>query len=1427
MLSKFSVKKPYTVLVGVLLALVLGFVSFTKMQADLLPNINFPYVVVMTTYIGASPESVETVVTAPVESAMATISNIESITSMSSENYSVVILQFAQTANMDSVSLEIRESLDQLESYWDDSVGHPIIMKINPNMLPTMILAVGADGMDDTEIASFASDKVIPAIESIEGVASVNATGLIEKQVNVIIRGDKIDAINEQIYKLIDEKFEEAYDEIQTAKEELSKNETELKKGQNKLNSAAGTIDQNKAELTNKKDSTIKELSQAKLQTLTAKADLEAAKTQINSNVQMSNALFNAINQLEEAIPGLKQAQGSLSTVDYQTSSVISTYQSAVLGHTNGYVTDEQFSLAQTNMNAYKQSLIGGGQTDIGIIFAAQPAVRGRIAQIDFGTSDAYTNFKTILDEYSTYLASTITSSEAQLASTKLQLTEMCGGTTAQHVQAYCATQQMGLPQINEAIGKLDENIKTLYENESEALIQFSNGMASLDLAKSQLESSKTEITSGKAKLDDAKNQLEDAEEKIEDQKAEAKEKADMAGILTEDLITKLLSAQNFEMPAGYVMGGDEKYLVRVGDKPETVEDLMALPLIKFPMEEDKVITLGDVAEIFESDNSGEVYANVNGKPGIILSIQKQTGYSTGTVAKLINKKIADLKDTYSELSLVPLMDQGIYIDLVTSSIFENVLLGAALAVLVLILFLRDIRPTIVIALSIPISIIVAIVCMYFSGVTLNIISLSGLALGVGMLVDNSIVVIENIYRMRNDGMEIKEAAIEGAREVAGAIFASTLTTVSVFLPIVFTEGITRQLFVDMGLTIAYSLLASLVVALTVVPALSTGLLRNINTKAKEKRTKNNNGYKKFLEVCLKLKPLVLLLAVGLLVGSAFLAARKGIAYFPEMESTQISVDVSLAEESPLTDVVSETDEIIARIMEIPDVVDAGAMASSSSLSMLGGMRTNSSETTATSIYVLTKEKREHTGAELAKIIQEKTADIEGITVSVNTSTMDMSALGGSGISVEIKGRDLDVLYEKASEVADILAKTEGVAKVTDISRSADPEYRITVNKEKAAQYSLTVAQVFQEISTRLQDAKVATKLSTATEDISVYVTDEKDEALQLDDIKNIEFKYTDEDGEAQTVKLSEIASFKKGYGMSTIRRSGQSRIVTVSASLAEGYNIGLVTADAKDNMKELSVPKGYSVEFAGENEQIVDALEQLVLMLILAVVFIYLIMVAQFQSLLSPFIIMFTIPLAFTGGFAALFLTNNELSIIAMIGFVMLSGIIVNNGIVLVDYINQRRLAGMSKHEAILDAGATRLRPVLMTALTTILALLTMAFSNKMGADMAKPLAIVVIGGMIYGTLMTLVVVPCIYDIFMKEKKLPKPPRHKKPELIISEEDYDDKKSADPIIRESADMIAPQPIMPSDPPKAAVRELKLREKKAAPANPYMVGWKV
>lgn len=1403
MFGKFSVRKPYTVLVAVVLVIVLGIVSFTKMTSDLLPNISFPYVLVMTTYPGASPETVEMVVTKPVESSMATVSNIEEISSVSNENYSMVILQFAQSADMNAVSLEIRENLDQIRSYWDDSVGNPIIMKINPDMLPVMIAAVGGKDMSAAEITDLTNDTIVPELESIEGVASVSGMGLLEESVNVIIRQEKIDAVNEQVFGSIDKEIDEnlaelqenkqdIYDgqaELENAKKELADSEAELAQKQQELNDSKAELENSKKELTDgrneladkksqlesgktelnsKKDATTKQLAEAETKLLTAKADAEAAKTHLQLEIQTAEAtvkgLDSGIEQAQAGVQMLEQAITAVNGID----ATITMLDQIGDGMTFGNLTsDQQENISQLCISAGISAPTA--DTTMGEIKASLSQVKAGIL------GSANVNDVSELQTKKSDLESTITDLESQKA--------MAAAPIDQYKSA--------LSEVEGNIGKLDSALTELYQGNLQAAIEFANAQTTislgemqiasaesgLDSAQKQLEAGEEQIKSGQEQLDagvdqikegydqindnaeqlaDALQQILDGEEQIEEAREDAYDQADMNGILTVDTVEQLLAAQNFSMPAGYVTEDGISYLIRVGDKPDTVEELKAMPILNVDMDGVDVITLGDVADVFMTDNSADIYTNVNGEPGILLTMQKQTGYSTGEVSDKILARFDELLEQNENLMLITLMDQGIYIDMVTDSIFNNIIFGAGLAILILLLFLRDIRPTAVIACSIPISIVAAVVCMYFSGVTLNVISLSGLALGIGMLVDNSIVVIENIYRLRSEGASVTEAAIEGTREVAGAIAASTLTTVCVFLPIVFTEGITRQLFVDMGLTIGYSLGASLIVALTVVPAMSSKIL--VKTKEqKESRFFNRlmNGYGKVLDWSLKHKAVIFIGVLVLLVGSALVSLSKGTAFMPTMESTQMTITLELPDTTPLSETAEVTDRVVEILRNMEDVEDVGAMASTSSMGSLMGGSADSS-THETSIYLTTVEKPKLNNKELSNAIEEQTAQLceeTGAELSIETSMMDMSALGGDGISIQVRGRDLDTLQQIAKEVAAIVEATEGTAKVSDGLEEATGEMRILIDRDKAMDQGLTVAEAYQQIAAKLKDASSATTFETTAKEYEVYVKNANDMELTRKLLQDLVIEKTDKDNKKVEIPLKDIAAFENTISPKSVSRTEQNRYIAVSASIADGYNVGLVSRKLEQNLADYEVPEGYSLVMEGENEMIVDAMQQLMLMLLLAVIFMYLIMVAQFQSLKSPFIIMFTIPLAFTGGFLGLFLGNCEVSVVAVIGFVMLAGIIVNNGIVIVDYMNQLIEQGMEKHEAILQAGRTRLRPVLMTALTTILGLLPMVFGTDMGAAMGKPMAIVTVGGLLYGTLLTLLVVPCIYDLMNSRK--------------------------------------------------------------------------
>ncbi len=1353
MIARFSVKKPYTVVVAVVLVLILGSVSFTKMNTDLLPSIDLPYAIVMTTYQGASPETVEMVVTKPIEQSMATVASIENVSSISQENISLVILEFEETANMDSATIEMRENLDQISSYWDDTVGRSIIMKLNPDMMPVMVAAVEVDGMEDTEVTDFVTSHVEPELESIAGVASVTTTGTVTEDVDVLIREDKVEAVNQRVKNALYGTFSEKEQELDDAQDELEANRADLESGRADLEAgkrqAAEQIGGGAAQLNDAQvqliegkqgiEKNLKLLEEKQAELDSSREALYTSEAEAEKGLEQLKQAKSALEQLPAAIKGMKEKRAELEQKLAEADEALTTLEAAL-----------QMMPEDPELKEKEATLRSG-----------HGLIEKGISELDQKLTETQTALDALLDPLG------VKTPQEGLKAVKAQIQEVEKGL----VQIAVGKEKLeeGQAQLDAGRAQLEAARQQLEEGQR----GVSSGIAQLNtqqiLASVEMSIAQSKLDTGMSQIESAQQQVDSGREQLEDAREEALEKSRLDKILTVDMIKGILAAENFSMPAGYVGEDSEKYLVRVGDKLQDVKSLQELVILDMDLDNLAPICLAEVAEVAVHNDSSEIYANLNGNPGVMISIEKQTGYSTGDVTDRILERFEELKDTYGQLGVSVLMDQGIYIDLVVDSVLQNMISGAILAVLILWLFLKNIRPTFVIACSIPISVVTALVLMYFSGVTLNIISLSGLALGIGMLVDNSIVVIENIYRMRGEGVPAKKAAVAGASQVVGAICASTLTTVCVFAPIVFTEGLTRQLFVDMGLTIAYSLLASLAVALTLVPMMSAGLLQKVQAKPARSLTRLQGVYAKTLRLALRLKYLVLALSVVLLMVSMAAAFSKGTAFMPEMESTQVSVTISVEREKDFEDLTNAADRVIESIEEIPDIESIGAMAGGSMMSTVMGGGTQDT----VSMYLVLKEDRQWGNEKLEREIRKRTEDID-CQVDIQTSSMDMSALGSSGIQVQIKGQDLDRLQELTAKATAIVEKVPGVTNVSDGMEETDKELRVVVDKGKAMGHGLTVAQVFQEIQKHLAEASSATTLSTEEKDYEVYVRADTDEELTKEDLEKMKLEYTDAQDEEQQVYLRDIAAFQEAVTPQSIQRDAQSRYMSMTAELDTGYNIGLVSRDVEEALEDLRLPKGYTMEMQGENETIQDAMGQLMLMLALAVVFMYLIMVAQFQSLLSPFIVMFTIPLAFTGGFFALYLSGNEISVIAMIGFVMLAGIIVNNGIVLVDYMNQLRMEGMEKREAIVQAGKSRLRPVIMTALTTILGLSTMALGMGMGADMVQPMAIVTIGGLLYGTLLTLYVVPCIYDILNRKD-------HKKDEMRLKET--------------AGDAAAPQPV--------------------------------
>ena len=1202
-MSRFSVKKPMTIFVAVIIVLALGIVSLVKMTPDLLPSIDLPYVVVMTTYPGATPEEVEQTVSKPLEQNLATVENLKSLQSISNANYSLVVLEFENDADMNTAIVNTMQGVDLVEGSWDEEISSPYIMKINPNMMPIAIAAVDKKGATTEEVSTFVEDELMNQLEGITGVASISTGGLIESKVNVSINENKIEKLNKKL-------LGEASPSLANAKGKLSSGLAQIKKAEAKLAESRKTLDQTKNDTYDK---------------------LAETSAQLDVAVARAGALETQIKTLE----------------------------------------------------------------------GRKAAIEAQISQGIYGSAAGIT----------------LAELQEQQKDVESQLTIL---------QMDGAQAEAQVSQLQNAYQQAERGTYTAQENLDDAY-------AKLNTAQAQLRSQKAQLNSAMAQLNAAGSQSLQA--------------AGLGSMITLDMVSGVLQGQNFSMPAGYIQEDGVKYLVSVGDELTDLKEIKSLYLFHIDGLGD--VKLSDVADVFLSDNSDAVYASINGNPAVLLTFSKQSNYPTATVSDNIADKFAQLSDKYKGLTFTTLMDQGEYIYLIIHSILESLAYGALFAVVILLLFLRDMKPTFITLLSIPISITFAIVLMYFSGITINMISLSGLAVAVGMLVDNSIVVIENIFRLRRAGVPPKKAAVAGAKEVGAAITSSTLTTVCVFAPIVFVQGITRQLFTDMALTVTYSLFASLIIAMTLVPSMASMMF------VKEPKPEGRGfagfkrGYRRLLAWNLRHKALVLILVLVLFGYSVYGTLQKGFIFIPDMATPQLSGTMKMNDEdASLADTKKMADKVLDTMKKTEGVETAGGMLSS------GNMLSAETSETEVSLYIIVDQETDLSGGEIADKIEAGCKDLDCSVEILSSSSMTSytSALGGSGVVVRLFGTDQQLLQKAARTAGKALAKVEGIAEVDNGLVDAEPELHFAIDKDEAMKNGLTVAQVFAQVSKALTYEKSSSSITLDGDAYDIIVSDGDESSMTIKKLKNLELEGSDADGKTKTVKLRDIAKLEETQTLPSVSRLDQRTYLSVSGSIDEAHNVTLVTQEAEKAFAKLDLPAGVTYEFTGENETIMDAMQDLLTMMGLGILLVYLIMVAQFQSLKSPFIVMFTIPLAFTGGLLALLIFGKELSIIAMIGLILLVGVIVNNGIVLVDYTNQLRARGMEKRDAIIMAGSTRMRPVLMTSLTTILGLIVMAVGKTAGTDMMQPVALVCIGGLVYATALTLLVVPIMYDIFNGE---------------------------------------------------------------------------
>ena len=1256
------------VLVSVLVLIVLGVTGFNRMVTDFLPKMELPYMLVLTTYPGASPQKIEKEITDPVENNLSTINGVKNVISTSSENASRVMLEFEDNTNMDSAMIKATTALNQID--FPETAAEPMIMEISMDMLPVSYVSVDYKGKTGGELSSYIEENVVPELKRQDGVASVQSSGMVKDSVQVKLDKDKVNALNQDIYDSAMDKLDEAREGLDSAQSALNEGKSKLDAQERKLN---------------------------KQEKKTAKQTAKYSKL------------------MDEAV-ATKQAMNS----QYQSLKI---YSAAL----------------KAEKSAYEQQMEAMGE-QIKLLPQDNPA------------RQAYDKMSARVEQIN-----------VELANLKTEIT----------------ASKMANDKAKGQINKATKNYEKVESGKMTAAVAFGSGKAQLASARKSLQDSQKEIDDGYASFEENREQV--------------AENANADDLLSLDTLKAIITAQNFSMPAGYVMDDTMQYLLKIDEETNTVDGIKNLALTHIDGVGD--IRLKDVADVRIVNNSSETYAKVNGNDAAVLAIFKASSAGTSAVSERLTEAEAKLEKENKGLHFTSLMDQGDYIGIIIKSVFTNLISGALLAILILLLFLRSIRPTVVVALAIPLSVLFAILAMYFTDVTMNIISLSGLALGIGMLVDNAIVVTENIYRLKAQGVSSARAAVIGARQVAGAIVASTLTTVCVFVPILFTDGLTREMMMDMCLTITYSLFASLIVALSVVPSLSSTLLRNAQPKPDPVMDRIKEKYEIALRFCLRRKYVPIAIALVLLILCAAKVFSTGVVILPEMASHQMSMQVQAKQDQDVDDDFDMMDRITKKVRKIKGVETVGAVQAAT-IRIAGG-----SDKQYTAMVLLNEDYADQNYSIAEKI--EKILEKENLeSYTVQASNMDTSQLFGEGLEVNVFGDNEDRLMRISKDVMKMARDIKGFENIDNGQNEREKELVLNIDKVKAIEKGLTVAQVYQALQEKLTTEEKATTVENNGSNIDVNLVDKRNK-LTKNNLMDFEIEVQPQGGaqssegqqdqgdseysgdtqeggsqtqseETETVRLGDIATVREKDSVTDIQHDNGSREIQVTADTKEGYNTTLLSREMQKKIDDYNVPKGYKVEIAGEVESVNKMVHDMLLMILVAIILVYLIMVAQFANFLSPFIVMFTIPLAFTGGFLALMITGSELSIIALMGFLILAGVVVNNGIVFIDYANRLRRAGMEKRQALVETGKARMRPILMTSLTTVLAMSVMAVSRGQGAEMGRGMAIVTIGGLLYATLMTLFIVPVMYDTIYRKKELKVVDLGDESTLDISQEEED-----------------------------------------------------
>ena len=1280
-MEKFSVKKPFTVLVAVIMVLMLGFVSISNMQTNLLPDVNTPFLMVVTVYPGASPERVESEVSDVMQNALGTVAGVESVTATSAENYSLLLMQFSDDTDMNSAMVKVSNKVDQTTASLPSSCLTPSIIEYSLNMNAFMTAAVSREGSDVYDLSEFVSDTLVPYVERKGGVSSVSTNGLIEKMVQVQLSQEKIDTINAKLLEVIDVQLADARKQLESAEAQIEAGRKEYDRQFKNYN---------------------KTVSDTVMQQFSGQVG-EAVET-VRKQAQ---ALLDSVNQLIAVVqePEIQQA-----------------------------LIDVRDGL-QRVMDKFNET----GMKDIDSLIEIVAELRD--------ITDKLTGALQQLQQRLNTEAGTEGSTAADLAD-DLQV--------QQSLNTVYNT-------LNDVIKAMDD-VPGLMSTFSDALGTYSQ----------QQMQAYMKFTEAREMLNEYEKQLTEAKQQYEDAKEKAMASSDVSKMLDIDTLAQLIYAQNFSMPAGYVKDSSGKsWLLKVGEEYDSIEDISGALLLHVDGFGD--VRLSDVADVEVIDNAEASYTRLNGERAAVLKIYKGATSSASEVSDNCLSAFQELEAQYDGLHVVVLSNQGNYITIIVKSILSSMVIGAALAIIVLALFLRDVKPTLVVGFSIPLSVLFAVVLMYFTGMDLNVMTLAGLSLGIGMLVDNSIVVIENIYRLRGRGVPAARAAVQGAKQVGMSVVASTLTSVCVFLPVVFSSSIVKSLMQPMSLCIGYCLMASLIVALTVVPAAASTVLKKAEPKQLKWFDKIQDKYAKSLEWCFRHRALPLLAAVVLLAFCGWRVFSMGVELLPTITSNEAIVTLSTTKDLSKEDSYAIAGKAVEAMLEVDHVEEVGittdTRVAGMDIGQLGLPTTITDLLNAANSYgtyqvnVMLDEALSSSEIETARqALEDALSGIEDCTAKVEISGMqELTSQLASGLSVKIYGADAETLSQLSEKVVDIVNDTEGFANATNGLGSGDATINLQIDRDKVRSYGLTVAQVYQQIAAKLTTTTTAqTPVTVDGSTMSVQISNNLDPVTK-ENMMDITFETTvmSADGTTSTgtCTLADMATWDTGSAPDSITSEDQTQYVSVTADTLDGYNTTVQARVLEKKLNEFALsdemPEGCSFSMGGESDSVNFMVNEMVQWLGLALPFVYLVMVAQFQSLLSPFIVLFTIPLAFTGGLLGMLFTGQQLTMISLMGFIVLMGTVVNNGIVFVDYANQLRLGGLERRAALVATGKTRMRPILMTTLTTVLAMLQMVFSNDMASQLMSGMAIVIICGLSYATLMTLYIVPILYDILFRKPPL------------------------------------------------------------------------